>query len=728
MNIRSLIDSTGVIGRLLLAGALFCCSSGCGAGSPSAIAASQTPISEDPHWKSYVLNVPGDYVTPKAVTVDGDPQGAKAADSLVTGAAGGATLVTNKSGSTRLIVDLGILASGYVELGVVKASGAPIRMSYAEMKESLGKEGDASTDPDDFFYRGRTLGTDDDPDGRADVFSAPAQATTLTSPGVRGSQRYIAITLDGPGTLTINSVRVRQTNFKGRYDGHFLSSDEQLNRAWYASAYAVDLSTIRNTRTTPSAGWVLVDGPKRDRVVYPADLGVSGLSAYYQGAAFREVMRNSIYLFSCLQGADGTFPAASVVDVPCPAVDAGPPKGPPPGFGPPGEVALARLDSFTLWWVIDLADYQRYTGDHQTVAALMPVARRALQFFAQHAPEGTLWRADNYDGKLAFNWHTPDKGIGIDAYGNEAYYGALRGLAQLERSVAHDDAAAKHLDEQADKVRAALFQKLWDPTAGAFLLNTENPRRNHSADANAGALWFGLLTPDQARSVMEFLHTRLATPYGTATGEFPDDPYITRYISPYMLAVESVGRFRYGDDAGALRLIRTAWSHMLEIGPGTPWEEIGMSGKPVNARPGTSITTGELVDAAHAWSTAVPTLSMFVLGVSPLADGYREWAIAPHPADLKWAQGEVPIPGGSLSVRWKRADQDSSFVLSIDAPSGTSGQVAVPLLHSPRTIAMDGRIVWQNDKAVSPATAHRDNDAVIFTGLTGRHSFAWVGQ
>src|SRR5438309_602369 len=79
-----------------------------------------------------------------------------------------------------------------------------------------------------------------------------------------------------------------------------------------------------------------------------------------------------------------------------------------------------------------------------------------------------------------------------------------------------------------------------------------------------------------------------------------------------------------------------------------------------------------------------------------------------------------------MSVRWKRGDQDSSFVLTAAGPSNTSGQVAVPLLHSPRTIAMDGRIVWQDEKAVGPAKAHRENDAVIFTGLTGRHTFAWA--
>jgi len=62
----------------------------------------------------------------------------------------------------------------------------------------------------------------------------------------------IAITLDGPGAATFNSIRVRQTHLRGQYDGHFLSNDEELNRAWYASAYAVDLSTVRDTRKNPN--------------------------------------------------------------------------------------------------------------------------------------------------------------------------------------------------------------------------------------------------------------------------------------------------------------------------------------------------------------------------------------------------------------------------------------------------------------------------------------------
>jgi hypothetical protein len=119
---------------------------------------------------------------------------------------------------------------------------------------------------------------------------------------VSGYVEIGAITIDGPGTARIDFVRVRQTNYAGTRDGHFLSSDEALNRAWYASAYGVDLSTIRDT-----SRWVIVDGPKRDRVAYAGDLRVAALSAYHQGSGYREVVRDTINLFACQQAPDGTF-------------------------------------------------------------------------------------------------------------------------------------------------------------------------------------------------------------------------------------------------------------------------------------------------------------------------------------------------------------------------------------------------------------------------------------
>ncbi|MGW7752591.1 hypothetical protein ACWGK6_13720 [Streptomyces violaceusniger] len=39
------------------------------------------------------------------------------------------------------------------------------------------------------------------------------------------------------------------------------------------------------------------------------------------------------------------------------------------------------------------------------------------------------------------------------------------------------------------------------------------------------------------------------------------------------------------------------------------------------------------------------------------------------------------MPAGTMSVRWRRGAGHDSFVLTIRAPEGTSGRVAVPLLR-----------------------------------------------
>jgi len=146
----------------------------------------------------------------------------------------------------------------------------------------------------------------------------------------------------------------------------------------------------------------------------------------------------------------------------------------------------------------------------------------------------------------------------------------------------------------------------------------------------------------------------------------------------------------------------------------------------VVSRPGTSLAWGGHVGLAHAWSTAVPALSSQLLGVTPAADGYRTWAVRPQPVDVRWAQGDVPVPGGELSTRWRRGAGDRSFVLTVEAARHTSGTVAVPLLGADRTIAMDGRIVWSGGRPTAGVHATRAGDAVEFTGLTGAHTFAWT--
>lgn len=704
---------------------------------------SKHPIKEDPSWKTYMLNSKGTYVYPKSVNVEGNseeirnPEGILSAHPMADlSEIETCTISSSADTSSRIIVDLGKTASGYVELGVVNASGAPIRMSYAEYLPALDRWGDGDTRADTWFFSyGNTGGPDDDPDGRADVFPAPLLTppktyTVLISPGIRGSQRYIAISLDGEGTAILDFVRVRQTNYSGDYDGHFLCSDEILNNAWYASAYAVDLSTARDTRFNPDANWIIMDGPKRDRLAYNNDLRNSGLSALYQGIKYHEIVRNCLNLFAVQQLPDGTLPFSSRIDVPYkPYQDPGPADGMVQGYEDLWTEWI-RIDSYTLWWIIQLDDYLLYSGDREFTKLMMPVARRAIAFFMDKTEaDSALWITDAYDGKIANVWHTPDECTGIDVYGNEAYYGALRSLARLERDIAGDENKALELEGLAERVKRELIREFWDEEAGAMLLNSQSPKEDHPADANVGALLFGLLDSKQAERVIDHLNTRLGSSFGTLNSEFDDNPYMSQYISPYIMSNEAIARFQYNDGLGALNLIRKAWGNMLKEGAHTPWEEVGINGKPETIRTaGRGLDYMSFLDLAHAWSTAIPALSMHLIGVVPTQDGYSGYNVCPILSDISWAQGTIPTQKGGVSVRWIRGKNDSSFVMTVEGPEGCKGNISVPLLAEEHIIAVDGKVAWLKNKSVNGFKAIRQGDMLIFNNFTGVHTFAWTTE
>jgi alpha-L-rhamnosidase len=683
--------------------------SGCRHPAPGAERLSCDPVEESQAWRDHVVHVEGPFVPPESVSTEGRAGEIANPGGVVRESGAAATLTTTGRHSATLVIDLGRLAMGKVEVGVDQAQGAPIRVSYAQFRQFLGPDGDGVC---------CSFGTDDDPESRVDVFDPPAGPAVLESPGKRET-RYIALTLDGPGTATIDYVRVRQTIYPVRYDGSFLSSDELLNRAWYASAYTGDLASMRQG----GSPWMLT--VTFDRVLFMGDLHMQALAGYNQSSDYWMLMRNTLQQFGCVQNPDGSLPLASSTLVTCKPGDPGPPDGWRwPEEGPDPHVVLGNagpfslyddipIDSFTAFWVAALADYYRYTGDAAFVRPLLPVARRAIGFLDGRTTADGLYYEPHDEFSFRSNWHPGDTATGVDSFSNAAYHDALKGLALLEADIERRPAAAADLTRRAERVRRALVDHLWDPQAGAMILNDEDPRRDHTGDANAGNLMFETLDPARAREVMAFLGSpAMTTPFGTRSSEYDDNPYMQSYIHGYINSQEALGRVRYGDGDGAVDLIRRWWGHMLENGPGTGWFVANNDG---------SVERGYFANTA--WTTALPALSEGVLGIRPAAAGFARWTVAPQPSGLRWAQGRVPVPGGSLASRWEHTER--GFVLTVDSSARGRGEVAVPLLGAAREIAMDGRIVWRDERPARGAKAVRRGDAVVFSHVRGDHTFAW---
>ncbi|HEY4591882.1 MAG TPA: hypothetical protein VIJ61_05705, partial [Thermoanaerobaculia bacterium] len=547
-------------------------------GAASVRKESKSPIPASSTWKQYVVD-PGDLVYPKAVYLVG-AQGNAQNTSALKARGGEAATITSTGlnekgvGSTALVLDLGVNVGGFVEIGVRSSTGAAIRLGYAESLDYLTPKGDTSG--------AFSAGVSDEPDGRTDVFQTTGPAE-LRSTGIRGAQRYISLQLEGPGTAAIDYVRVRTEHLHpapGGYGGYFLSNDRLLNQAWYASAYTFSLDTFKDLR--PGFGYsraVVTDGAKRDRMLWAGDMEVENLVGNYSLHDAPTILRRSLQAFSCLQYADGQLSPDTQIAVACP-------RNPPAPVGNanqfPGSAqpilddGNLRLPQYTAAWIIAVRDYYMLTGDRGFARRMMPVVRRGLAYFEANL-DGGLYRTPS--GETTINWHPRDTAAGVDAYTNASIDRALVAGALLESRVGHRRAARADL-RQAGVLRGAMLTRLWDPQAGAFIGNTDDPSRNHTQDAQVESVLGGITSPTQTRQALGFIDSHLMTPSGVAIGQFEDDPYMGRYISPFISSTELLARLSAGDTNSALNLMRRTWGQMLAAGPGTVWESMRLDGMP----------------------------------------------------------------------------------------------------------------------------------------------------
>ena len=661
---------------------------------------SKSPVRESSAWKRYVID-PGKFAYPKAVYVVGNqPQNAHDTRDLKSPGHGVMTLTggapsANQVGSPALLLDLGVNVGGYVEVGIQSSSGAPIRLGYSESLDRLTPGGD--TGGPQFSF-----GASDDPDSRTDVIqtTGPVQ---FRSPGIRGAQRYISLQLEQPGTVTIDYVRVETEHLHpgpSGYSGYFLSNDRLLNRAWYSSAYTFAMDSFRDLRPGYSFSRPVVsDGAKRDRAIWAGDMNMEDLVGNYSLRTAPAILRGSLQAFSCLQNGDGQLAPVTQIATQCPN-NPPPPVADASHFPSSAQPAAPdlRLPQYTAAWVIALRDYLLLTGDRGFAHRMMPVVRRGLDYFLARL-DGGLYRTPSR--VLTINWHPFDAAGGIDTYTNASLFRALQAGAQLERQVGRGKRAATAYMQASGALRAAMMARLWDPRAGAFRLNTDDPSTNHTEDAQVESILGGVTTQAQSMSALHFIDGHLMTTFGVATGE-SDDPYMSRYISPFMSSTELLARLSVGDADGALELMRRTWGQMLAAGPGTVWESMQLNGLPKSGG----------ISLAHGWAGGpVPALSGYVLGIRPTTPGYRHWIVAPQPGDLRFAQGKAPTPHGAIASRWQRGGH--SFKLTVVAPKGTSGLVEVPVPRHAHTVAMDGKVVH----------VKRKGGVARFRKVKGQHTF-----
>jgi len=616
---------------------------------------------------------------------------------------GGATRL---SGSGSLItLDFGKEVGGIVTLTLSGASSSSesLGLAFSESAQFARTNSDSSN------------GGVNDTDGAIFDSVTTTGASTYTMPGakLRGGFRYLTLFMNSTGWVDVTHVSLNFTavplmSNPAAYANYFYSSDTQLNQLWYAGAYTTQMDIItpsQGRQWNGNPGWsndftisggtsVLTDGAKRDRTVWPGDVGLSGSTAYI-------AIDDTVSLKNALQR----------------MYDSQQTSGELPYGGPPFN--LYGSDTYHMWTLVGTYNYYLYSGDTAWLASIWTKYQNGMTFIRNkvNGAHGLL----NVTGTN--DWARAGQG-GENIEANALLYRALVTGSQLATVEGNSSLSTTYANAAAT-LKANINSALWNAAQGAY---RDNPASNlYPQDGNALAVWFDV-TDSTAKntSIAGYLRSNWST-FGSRTPEWNSSS--PPGISPFPGSFELVALAKSNADSDVLSLIRREWGYMYNA-PGAPktfWEGLNADGSYGYFAPFTS--------NAHGWSTG-PTvvLTFYTLGIMPTAVKGQQYSVIPHPAELTHCEGQLTVDSGKIvKASYDRAN-NNAFTMTVDSTtnSGSTGVVAVPRFGVNRTVTINGATVWNGTTfsgSTGIASADQDANYIYFRGVQpGARTFAYTGS
>ena len=415
--------------------------------------------------------------------------------------------------------------------------------------------------------------------------------------------RFLRIDLLTTGKAELESVRAMEIKRDMKRLGSFRCSDERINRIWETAVRTVHLCCQN----------YIWDGIKRDRLVWMGDVHPETM-----------VVLNVF-------GAADVLPES--LDYMAATTD-------------PKNEWMNCMGPYTLWWVRNVAEWYRFTGDKAYIERhhryLVDTLNRLATFVTpSNTFEGVRrpfldWPTEHnrpavFSGMQALAALTFDDGMLVaDALGDV-------GLAQVCRNAGQRLRKQTTLDAHGAKSAAAMLA----------LAGLREPREMFADCLGRGA------------------HRGVSTFYGY-----------------YMLEAMSAA----GEDQRALDTVRDFWGGMLDMGATTFWEDFNLDWtngcfridempvagkKDIHGDFGEFCYSGFRHSLCHGWSGGPAAWCIrHVLGIRALEPGCRRIEVRPFLGDLDWAEGAMALPDGrSIKVRVGKS-ADGYLKTTIDAPDG----------------------------------------------------------
>ncbi|MCD9021537.1 hypothetical protein [Cohnella silvisoli] len=620
---------------------------------------------------------------------------------------GGAALILGAG--SYVVLDFGKEVGGIITVNFPEASSnnESVGLAFSESSDNVGTNSDSSNSA---INAGLNYSTD----GAvyASITTTGASSYTMPANKLRGGFRYLTIFMNSGGWVHVGQVSLNFTavplmSNPSAYPNYFYSNDDLINKLWYSGAYTLQTNTIvptqgrvwrndygwDNSATISGGTSVLGDGAKRDRAVWPGDMGISTPTAY---ASINDTLstKNALQrMFDSQNATTGELPYA----------------GPPFNFG--------GSDSYHMWTLITTYNYYLYSGDLTWLNSVWTKYKLGMSYIRAkvNGSHGLLKVTSKSDWARHYDNLNNQESIAQNAM---LYRSLITGaiLANAEG----DSTLATTYTNEAATLKANINSTLWDANQGAY---KDNPTSLiYPQDGNSLAVWFDV--PDSAAkstSVSNYLKSNWST-YGSRNPEYDFE------IATFPGSMEIQAHFKAFNDVDGLNLMRKEWGYMYNSPKGTKtfWESINQDG---------SAGYDWFTSYSHAWASG-PTsaLTFFVLGITPTTPKGQQYNVIPHPGDLTHVEGQLTMDGSKLvKVSYDRAN-NSSFSMLVDSTTntGSSGVIGIPKFGANRTVSINGTAVWNGTSFSGSSgitSADQDANYIYFRGVQpGSRTFSYTGS
>ncbi|KAJ5085441.1 hypothetical protein N7532_010212 [Penicillium argentinense] len=577
------------------------------------------------------------------------------------------TDVTFHGNGSRVVFDFEKEVGGIIHLQYTSDGNGALGLAFTEAKDWIGEWSDSSS----AMYHDGTL--------YSNFSSAGNHSYTMPDEYLRGGFRYLTLFLITNDSTNVHlqdvslelSFQPTWSNLRA-YQGYFHSSDELLNRIWYSGAYTLQTNEVPvNTgRVTNGVthGWlnngtlgpgdtIIVDGAKRDRAVWPGDMGIAVPSAFVSLGDLDSVKNALQIMYNTQDKSTGAFDES----------------------GPP--LSQKGSDTYHMWLMIGTHNYVLYTNDTAFLQKNWDRYVLAMEFI--HGKMTYLSGLLNVTGTR--DWARWQQGYN-NTEAQMILYHTLKTGAELATWAGDTTNLTNTWNARAESLKTTINNYCWDESYGAFKDNATDTTL-HPQDANSMAILFDVVDSDRAAGISEKL-TKNWISIGAVSPELPEN--IVSFISSFEIQSHFVVR----NATRALDLLRRSWGWYLNNPNGT--ESTVIEGYLANGTFGYRSSRGYGYDASyvshsHGWSSG-PTsaLTEYIVGLSLTSRLGETWKIAPQFADLEYAEAGFVTSLGKFQAFWRR--EDGGYVLSFSVPKGTTGVFTLPFVTSKRpSVSLGGR-------------------------------------